>query len=148
MKNLILKLKQPAKVQGGFSLIEILIAIAVLSIGMLSIAAMQVSAIRGNAKSGNLTQRTTAASNHLEYLLNLPFDDSNLDAGNHDPENDGIDNDGDGTTDEADDDGELLYTVTWNITDDSSSQKTISLTIAGTSYGSSTTITMNTVRIR
>ncbi|MBT3176490.1 MAG: prepilin-type N-terminal cleavage/methylation domain-containing protein [Desulfobacula sp.] len=148
MKNFILKLKQTSKVQKGFTLIEILIAIAILSIGLLSIAAMQVSAIRGNAKSNKLSQRTTTASNHIEYLLNLPFNDSNLSAGNHDPENDGVDNDGDGVTDEPDDDGELKYSVTWNITDDTSSQKTIALTIAVTSYGSATTLTINTIRIR
>ncbi|MCD4718376.1 MAG: prepilin-type N-terminal cleavage/methylation domain-containing protein [Desulfobacula sp.] len=146
MKNL--KLKQKSSPQNGFSLVEVLIAIAVLSIGLLSIAAMQASAIRGNAKSYNLTQRTTTASNHIEYFLNLPFNDPNLTAGNHDPENDGIDNDGDGNTDEADDDGEFDYSVTWNVTDDTSNKKTITLTLAGTYYGAAKIITINTVKIR
>ncbi|NOX33908.1 MAG: prepilin-type N-terminal cleavage/methylation domain-containing protein [Deltaproteobacteria bacterium] len=146
MKTFILKPK--AKYQDGFGLIEVLIAMAVLSIGLLSIAALQTSAIRGNAKSNNLTERTTAASNHIEYLLNLPFTDPDLTAGAHNPEGDGIDNDGDGVTDEADDDGESGYTVTWNVTDNTSNEKTITLTLTGTDYGLTRTITMNTVRVR
>ncbi len=148
MKNLTLKFIQTTKSQAGFSLIEILISVAILSIGLLSIAAMQTSAIRGNAKSNNLTERTTIASNHIEDLLNLPFDDPNLTAGNHNPETDGVDNDGDGNTDEADDDGEFGYSVTWVVTDDTSNKKTIVLTLAGTYYGKARTITINTVKIR
>ena len=160
-----LSLERKPNAQDGFSLVEVLIAMAVLSIGLLSIAAMQTSAIRGNAKSNDLTQRTTIASNHMEYLLNLPFTDPGLtdqttdgidnngdgtidEAAEslHDPENDGIDNDGDGTIDEADDDGEPDYSVTWNVTDNTANLKNISLTLSGRSYGVTKTIRINTTR--
>lgn len=134
--------------QDGFSLLEILIAIAVLSIGLLSIAAMQMSAIKGNAQSSNLTQRVTAASNSIEHLLNLPYNDPDLAAGNHTPESDGVDNDGDGNIDEADDDGDFNNSVSWIVTDDTPSKKTISLTLTGSSYGAAKTVTINTVRVR
>jgi len=155
MKIIHLKLRQKLFSRNGFSLIEVMIAMVVLSIGLLSLSALQTGAIRGNAKSNNLTQRTVIATNHLEYLLNLPFDHPDLAdldditaAPDHDPENDGDDNDGDGTTDEADDDGELNYSVTWDITDDTLNKKTISLTLDGNNYGEATTINVRTIRIR
>lgn len=78
MNNTPLKADGKVLTQEGFSLIEILIAIAVLSIGMLGIAAMQTSAIKGNATANDLTQRTLSASNQMEYLLNIPFTDPDL----------------------------------------------------------------------
>jgi len=177
MKNFVFKFKTKLITQNGFSLIEVMIAMAILSIGLLSIAAMQTSAIKGNTSSNFLTVRTLSASNHLENLLNLPFNDPNLtdftqdgidNNGNsvideaaesiHDPENDGIDNDGDGIVDEADDDGEFDYSITWNVTDDTSNQKTIALTITRVLFkskavvnintGRASTITMSTTKVR
>lgn len=143
-----LPFQQKQNRQSGFSLVEVLIAIAVLSVGMLSVAAMQTSAVRGNARSNNITERSATASNHLEKLLSLPFTHADLAAGSHDPSSDLIDNDGDGTTDEADDDGEASYAVTWTVTDDSSRKKTIDLVIAGTHYGVNKTVALRTVKIR
>ena len=144
--------------QDGFTFIEILIAIAVLSIGLLSLTKMQISAIHNNAKSNNLMQRTTIASNHMERLLNKHFDDPDLtdmdnnNIGNHgnihDPENDGLDNDGDGSIDEADDDGEADYKITWKITGNNENSKIISLTVTGNHYGATTSTTINTIRVR
>ena len=56
--------------QEGFSLVEILIAVAVFSIGMLAVAAMQTTAMRGNALSGNVT-RAVMGGNHdkVEELI-------------------------------------------------------------------------------
>ncbi len=148
MKNRIIKFNKTACSKDGFSLVEVLIAMAVLSIGLLAIAAMQTSAIKGNATSNNLTLRTTSASNYIENLLNIPFNDARLTAGGHNPENDGVDNDGDGVIDGPGDDGDWGYSITWNVTDDNSNQKTITLTLAGRYYGTARTLVMTTVRIR
>ena len=166
MKNITLHDKSIGKNQNGFTLIEVLVSMVVLSIGLLSIAAMQTSALKGNAQSNNLTERATIASNHIEHFLNIPFNDPDLidlstdgidNDGNsivddpnemHTPESDGIDNDGDGAIDEPDDDGEADYTITWNITDNNADRKIIALTITGIQYGTTKSVTINTVKVR
>jgi prepilin-type N-terminal cleavage/methylation domain-containing protein len=55
--------------QSGFTLIEVLIAIAILSIGLLAVAKMQVSAIQGNYFSSNTTTALTLAGQKMEDLL-------------------------------------------------------------------------------
>ena len=136
--------------QQGFSLIEILIAVVILSVGMLSIATMQTAALKGNARSNDLTARTTACSNVVERLLALPFTDPDLANGSHNPQSDTIDNDGDGQTDEADEDGESNYTVSWLVTDDPNDprKKDLQVTLSGGRLGRNTTLIMNTVLIR
>lgn len=131
----------------GFSLIEVLIAIAVLSIGMLSVAAMQMTAIKGNAKSNKMTNITTSSANQVEYLLNLPFNHALLTAGNHTPETDGVDSDGDGIIDEPDDDGSSIYSITWTVTDVSSVRKDLQITIIGTQYNETKTFRLSTVKL-
>lgn len=136
------------KAQDGFSLVEVLIAIAVFSVGMLSIAALQTSAIKGNGKANNLTERTTWAASQVENLLNLPFTDPLLTAGLHNHDGDTIDNDNDGDVDEGDEDGVLQGSVFWNVVDDSPTKKTITMTIARDSFGEATVMTMTTVKLR
>lgn len=74
------------KKEKGFTLIEVLIAISILTVGILAMASMQISAIRGNYLSSNLTEATTWAQDKIEYLMSLPYDDADLQ-----------DTDGDGT---------------------------------------------------
>lgn len=61
------------KKQGGFTLVEVLIALAVFSVGVLAIAALQVTAIRGNSLSSHLTEATTLAGDRIETLMNLEY---------------------------------------------------------------------------
>ncbi|MBW2408376.1 MAG: prepilin-type N-terminal cleavage/methylation domain-containing protein [Deltaproteobacteria bacterium] len=64
----------------GFSLIELLIAMAVLAFGMLAAASMQYSAIRNNTKGNIYTQANMLAKTKLEYLKNLNIDSDELKA--------------------------------------------------------------------
>ena len=48
----------PAKLrsaQSGFTLLEVMVAVVVLTVGILALNAMQISAIRVNRAAGNLT---------------------------------------------------------------------------------------------
>ena len=108
-----------AKGGQGYTLIEILIAMAVFAVGVLAIFSMQMTATSSNALARGVTENYTAAMDKVEELLTLPYDDAELDP---DPgvqphtaatDADGIDNDGDGQIDEA---GELGYiTLSWEV---------------------------------
>lgn len=142
--------------QKGFSLIEILIAMVILSVGLLSLSMLQSSAVKGNQRSNLLSERVIVATNHLEFLLTLPFDDTRLsddaqmadDAFDHTPETDGIDNNGDGNIDDDLDDDVSDYTVQWNVEDTTSDQKSITLSVTGDSPGQDQTTTLSTIRTR
>ena len=92
----------------GYSLIEVLIAMAVFSIGILAIFSMQITATNGNALARGMTENYNCALDKVEELLALPFNDGNLTNGVHNvaKDADGIDNDGDGLVDGDDGDGE------------------------------------------
>jgi type IV pilus assembly protein PilV len=92
----------------GYSLIEVLIAMAVFSIGILAIFSMQITATNGNALARGMTENYNCALDKVEELLALPFNDADLNQGVHNVAKnaDGIDNDGDGLVDGDDADGE------------------------------------------
>jgi type IV pilus modification protein PilV len=62
----------------GFTLIEVLIVIAIFSIGILAVAAMQVASVQGNTSARKITEATGLAENRIERLLELPFDHDDL----------------------------------------------------------------------
>ncbi len=57
----------------GFTIIEVMIAIAILSIGLLGIAKMQVTAIKGNHSSMKFTRATIIAQDQVEILMRSSF---------------------------------------------------------------------------
>ena len=61
------------KNQKGFTLIEIMVTVVVLSAGVLAVAAMQTTAINGNASARGQTRATVLARDRLELLMTLPF---------------------------------------------------------------------------
>jgi type IV pilus assembly protein PilV len=67
----------------GFTLIEVVAGLIILAIGLLGIAAMQITATKGSYFSSNVTQATFFAQDRLEYLKNLPYNDSNLSNGQY-----------------------------------------------------------------
>ena len=64
--------------ESGFSIIEVMIAISILSIGILALASMQVAAMRGNSFAGSVTEGSTWALDQIEKLMNLSWDDASL----------------------------------------------------------------------
>jgi len=65
--------------QSGFTLIEVLIAVAIFTIGILSVNAMQIASIKGNASANRITESTSWASDRIETLLGLNYSDTDLD---------------------------------------------------------------------
>jgi prepilin-type N-terminal cleavage/methylation domain-containing protein len=106
------------KSETGFTLPEVMIALAVFSIGILAVYSMQYKSIKGNAVARGVTDNVTLASAKVEELALIPFDDPRLELGSHpaDSDNDGIDNDMDGDIDEP---GETSPSeLSWNVTGD------------------------------
>lgn len=62
----------------GFSIIEVLIGLTIFAIGVLGIGAMQISAIRGNQTSQRFTEAVSLATDRMETLINLPYNDAEL----------------------------------------------------------------------
>jgi type IV pilus assembly protein PilV len=74
--------KGPRDREGGFTLLEIIIAISILTIGLLAVASMQSAAIRGNQLGYRVTEGTMLAQDRLEFLLTKPYNDALLTTGN------------------------------------------------------------------
>jgi type IV pilus modification protein PilV len=105
--------KSLARCQAGFTLIEVLIVIAIFSIGILGAMAMQTSAVGTNATTRKSTLAVEYATDTMERLMqinpslddkfNVDDDDVNgVDDANEavDLNSDGFDNDGNGTVDD------------------------------------------------
>ena len=61
-------LSYPLRDQQGFTLLEVLIAIVILSLGLLGLSAMTISTIRGLAFSEDMTTATNLAQEKMEAL--------------------------------------------------------------------------------
>jgi type IV pilus assembly protein PilV len=120
----------------GFTLVEILIAMTIFAIGVLALAEMQITAIRGNAFSSTTTDGTTFAQDRIEQLMNLPYDNANLNAGNHGPVT---------VTHLVDN---LSYNVSWNVEDDSpvANTKTVNVSVTWRANGWNRSVSLRCVK--
>jgi type IV pilus assembly protein PilV len=80
----ILRLRKPTNkensaVCGGFTLIEVLIAVAIFAIGILAVASLQIKSINSNAAARMQSEATVAAVDCMERLLSLPYEHPDLD---------------------------------------------------------------------
>jgi type IV pilus modification protein PilV len=62
----------------GFTLIEAIIALFVLTIGVLAMMTLQTTAIRSNFQASTMTTASCIAADQLEQLRTLPFLAANL----------------------------------------------------------------------
>jgi type IV pilus modification protein PilV len=67
----------------GYTLIEVLIALAIFSIGFLSLASVQIKSITQNASAKMYTEATAMTVDSLERLISLPYDHSDLNQENN-----------------------------------------------------------------
>lgn len=114
----------------GFTLLEVIFAVSILTVGILSVAAMQVSSIRGNAYAWGATEACTVAMGQIETLMDLPYGDADLLNGSH-PEVPVIVNG-------------RNYGVSWNVTDNQliNATKTVRVTVSWTDHGLSRNVSM------
>jgi len=59
--------------QAGFTLMEVLIAITILSVGLLAIASMQISAIQTTGGAKSVSKGILLAEDRMEYLISRPY---------------------------------------------------------------------------
>jgi len=65
----------PFSNEAGFTLIEVIVALAILTIGILSVNAMQTAAIRGNMTASDITIASTWASDRVEQIFGMEYDE-------------------------------------------------------------------------
>jgi prepilin-type N-terminal cleavage/methylation domain-containing protein len=146
----ITKMRKGSK-EKGFTLLEVIVAISILTFGILAVASMQAASIRGNSFSSSVTEGTTWAGDQVERLTALPWDDPLLQdtdgdtaAGLNDT---GFDNDPD-TQNDADQQAiEGKYTINWNVADNTpiTNTKTINVTVTWTDQGVRKTVSLQRV---
>lgn len=109
----------------GFTLVEIMVAMAILTIALLSLASVTVMVIKGNSFSKTMTTATTLARDKLEQLKNTGYDSL---AG-------GADTVG------------SIYTRTWTVTNNSpaADMKTIEVVVQWSWQGALRNATLRTI---
>jgi prepilin-type N-terminal cleavage/methylation domain-containing protein len=64
---------------GGFTLLELLITLAIVAVGLLAMLIMQVQALRDGSRGRHRTGAAMIARDEIERIQNMPFSDSALD---------------------------------------------------------------------
>ena len=166
--------KMMNRARPGFSLIEILVTIVIMSIAIWALSALQTSSIGTNYSSHRMTIATILAQDKIEDLRTLDYDDDQL--SDADTTNFSVDSDNDGDNDSfdwtsdpdhtnadgasasanpIDEFGESVpdyrpdtegYTRIWNVADNvpSNNMKTVSVRVQW-SEKSARSVTINTV---
>lgn len=93
--------------ESGFTLIEVLMAMALLAVGLLALGMMQAHFAEGNANSRQMIHATDVAASKIEELANAPDIDT-------------------GTDSETNKDYPLEYDLEWEVTEmDTATDETV-----------------------
>ena len=97
--------------KGGFTILEVMVAISILAVGLMAIFTAQSRSIRGNTDANRQTEAMTLAQDKMEELLAVPYEDL------------------DGTGSPVTAPGG--YEVAWTVTPSSDNYKLIEVEVAG-----------------
>jgi type IV pilus modification protein PilV len=127
--------KSNLKKANGFTLLEVLVAMAIFAVGMLAVASLQVNSLWGTARADTTSEAIMWATDRIEQLKALPYDDSLLTSGTHIPSS------GDPIND-------TIYSASWTVTNNTTSStvpvpntKTVAVTITWNDAGETKTYT-------
>jgi prepilin-type N-terminal cleavage/methylation domain-containing protein len=91
----------------GFTILEVLIAIAIFGIGILAVAKMQLHSTGQNTVSRVYTESAAAGAGQIEEIINMDYDDPNLD----------VLAAGDPSYEEADTGPDGMHDIEWRVED-------------------------------
>jgi prepilin-type N-terminal cleavage/methylation domain-containing protein len=131
-KNKYIEIIRRIQSQRGLSLLELLIALVIVSVALVAAAEMQVASISGNAFSNNATVATRLAQNKMEELKKLSNSDAALTAGDHD---------------EGVLPGSQIFSRSYTVTDLSAELKQVTVSVSWTDK-SQRTITLSTMKAK
>lgn len=139
--------------QDGFTLIEVLVAIVILSIGIMALSAMQTVAIQGNATANRITDFSNWASDRAEQVFAMQYVDNDNTCDN-DEITDANDNGLAGLDDsESPDCGPVTkgnYSIVWNVAEDEPmpDTKTIHVIVTRSDQDSSKRATFEYIKMK
>ncbi len=109
----------------GFTLVEIMVAIGILSIALLGLVSVTVMVIKGNTFSKTMTTATTLANDKMEELKKTSY--TGLASGTDTPE--------------------ATYTRTWTVTQDSpaAGMKTIAVAVQWSWQGAARNVNVSSI---
>ena len=64
--------------EDGYSILEVMIAVLILTVGILGVMSMQVSTIRANSWARHLTEGTTLCADQFEKMVPMSYHDDDL----------------------------------------------------------------------
>jgi len=108
------KTTRPETDRRGFTLMEVMVALAIFSIGILAVGTLQITSSNSNTGARIYTEEYTWVVDQIERLTALDYDDAALNAGTRSVV-------------------QGPYTISWTVTEDSpvTDTKSISVTATG-----------------